>query len=61
MADWTATTETFTVTVDGADTYGPFPVGRVDVTPKLPSPPSTPIAMAGSTSRSRALLSTTEN
>jgi hypothetical protein len=32
MSDGTATTETFTITVDDADTYGPFPVGRVDVT-----------------------------
>lgn len=31
MSDGSATTETFTVTVDDADTYGPFPVGRVDV------------------------------
>ncbi len=32
MSDGSATTETFTITVDDADTYGPFPVGRVDVT-----------------------------
>lgn len=31
MSDGTATTETYTVTVDGTDTYGPFPVGRTDV------------------------------
>lgn len=31
MADGSATTETFTVTVDGADTFGPFPVGRNEV------------------------------
>ena len=31
MSDGSATTDTFTITVDGADTYGPFPVGRVDV------------------------------
>jgi hypothetical protein len=32
MADGSAVAETFTVTVDGADTYGPFPVGRAAVT-----------------------------
>lgn len=31
MTDGSATTDTFTITVDGADTFGPFPVGRVDV------------------------------
>jgi len=31
MSDGTATTETFSITVDDSDTYGPFPVGRVDV------------------------------
>ncbi|MEX1209102.1 MAG: discoidin domain-containing protein [Acidimicrobiia bacterium] len=31
MSDGTATTEAFTVTVDGDDIYGPFPVGRSDV------------------------------
>lgn len=31
MTDGTAVTETFTVTVDETDTYGPFPAGRVDV------------------------------
>jgi len=31
MSDGSATAETFTVTVDNADTHGPFPVGRADV------------------------------
>jgi hypothetical protein len=31
MSDGTATTETYTVTVDDTDTYGPFPVGRAEV------------------------------
>lgn len=31
MSDGSATTETFTITVDNATTYGPFPVGRVAV------------------------------
>jgi hypothetical protein len=31
MADGSATTDTFTMTVDGHTTYGPFPVGRADV------------------------------
>lgn len=31
MSDGSATTETFTITVDEADAYGPFPVGRADV------------------------------
>lgn len=31
MSDGTANTETFTITVDDTDEYGPFPVGRVDV------------------------------
>ena len=31
MSDGTATTETFSITVDDSDTYGPFPVGRIDV------------------------------
>lgn len=31
MTDGSAITETFTVTVDEADSYGPFPVGRADV------------------------------
>jgi hypothetical protein len=31
MSDGSATTEAFTITVDDADSYGPFPVGRVDV------------------------------
>ena len=30
-SDGTATTETYTITVDGTDSYGPFPVGRTDV------------------------------
>lgn len=32
MSDGSATAETYTVTVDNTDVYGPFPVGRVDVT-----------------------------
>lgn len=32
MGDGSATTETFTITVDGADTLGPFPAGRVEIT-----------------------------
>jgi len=32
MSDGSATTENYTVTVDGADTYGPFLVGCTDVT-----------------------------
>lgn len=31
MSDGSATTETFTITVDGADTFGPLPAGRVEV------------------------------
>lgn len=31
MGDGTATTETFTVTVDNSETLGPFPVGRTEV------------------------------
>ncbi|MCO6502098.1 MAG: discoidin domain-containing protein [Acidimicrobiales bacterium] len=32
MSDGTATTATFTVTVDNEETYGPYPVGRSEVT-----------------------------
>lgn len=31
MSDGSATTETFTLTVDNTNMYGPFPVGRVEV------------------------------
>jgi len=31
MSDGTTTTESFTITVDGADTFGPFPTGRTDL------------------------------